>query len=311
MDPCEDAVNTVPAHGIAVFRIVAALLSLSVTGCGDDAGRRPADPPVAVPRGTARGALAAYDLAAAPGTTLRLPPALREISGISFAGGRLFGHDDERGTVYEIDTVDGTIIRRFDLGERRLRGDFEDIAAAGDSLWIVDSRGDLYLFGEGPDGGSVPFEKIGTGLAARNDVEGLCFDPASGSLLLACKEHPGVDSARVRAIHAFDPEKRTLSPGPRFLIDLDELGRRFGVKDFRPSGIARHPATGGFFVISAVGNTILELSPAGEVLGCAGLPEKHHAQPEGLSFDGRGRLFISNEGPDRGTILIYDPVEAR
>ncbi len=144
-----------------------------------------------------------------------------------------------------------------------------------------------------------------TGLSARNDVEGLCYDPSTDCLLLACKAWPGRDSGKTRAVYAFDLKTGKLLGAPRFLLDLDDLKKRFALKEFRPSGIALHPATGNFFVTSAAGNSIIELSPGGKALSCADLPKKYHEQPEGIAFDGKGSLYIANEGPGRGTIVVY------
>lgn len=243
-----------------------------------------------------------------PPASLPLHSGLREVSGIAITSdGRLLAHNDERGTVYEVDRVTGRMLRQFAVGERRLREDFEDIALAADSIWLVNSSGELFSFVEGADRENVSFTRYSTGLSAKNDVEGLCYDPATDALLLACKARPGVDSAGVRAVYAFDLPTRTLLPDPRYLIDLGELRRRFGAKEFRPAGIARHPDTGHFLLISAVGNSIVELAPEGRVLAFADLPKKYHEQPEGIAIDSAGTLLIASEGARRGRIAVIPP----
>ncbi|HLF15801.1 MAG TPA: SdiA-regulated domain-containing protein [Bacteroidota bacterium] len=247
-----------------------------------------------------------YDFASKPAIILTLPSFLREVSGIALTkDGRLFAHNDERGAVYRIDPATGKMIKQFAVGERRLQEDLEDIAIVGDTFYLVSSKGDLFAFREGRGKENVPYMAHKTGLTAKNDVEGLCYDPETGCLLLACKADPGVDLVDARAVYAFDLRTRKLLPRPRFLIDLKDLKKRFGLKEFMPSGIARHPATGNFFVISSVGNSLIELSPGGKVLSYTGLPKKYHEQPEGIVIDKDGRLLIANEGPRKGTIVVY------
>jgi uncharacterized protein YjiK len=138
-----------------------------------------------------------------------------------------------------------------------------------------------------------------------DSVEGLCFDPATRTLLLACKASPGVEERRTRAVYEFDLLTRRLKPRPRFILRLDELIERFHLDDFAPSGIARHPVSGNFFLISAAGRSLIELSPEGLILDCVRLSGKIHRQTEGLAFDARGNLYLSDEGPARGTIAFY------
>jgi len=259
-----------------------------------------------------------YGLASKPASSVTLPSPLREISGISVSpGGRIFAHNDERGLIFEVDPGDGRIGKQFAVGARTLRGDFEDICVVGDTLYLVRSDGRLYQFPEGRDRENVPAVSFGTPLNRSNNVEGLCYDPATGSLLLACKESPwiggrppagnGAGTGRTRAVYAFDLKTKKLRGEARFLIDVEDLKEKSGVKNFRPSGIARHPVTGNFFVISGPGNSIIELSPRGKLLSVDHLSKRYNEQPEGIAFDAKGNLLIANEGKRKGSIVVYRP----
>ncbi|HSH75825.1 MAG TPA: hypothetical protein VLA09_09090, partial [Longimicrobiales bacterium] len=71
-----------------------------------------------------------------------LPGRLDEISGLAVTtDGRLFGHDDERAVVHEIDPGAGAVEKRFSLGDPPLRGDFEGIAVVGERFFMVTSGG--------------------------------------------------------------------------------------------------------------------------------------------------------------------------
>lgn len=277
-----------------------------------DEGHGSSLPDTAIPGGnrtavsTASRPFDEYGFHGKPRSVLNLPSSLGEISGIAFSNdGRLFAHDDEQGTVYQLDPASGSVIKRFKIGDHVLRKDLEDIAIVGDTMYLISSNGELFSFREGGAGEHVRFMKYTTGLTTKNNVEGLCYDPDTGCLLLACKSSPGKGLTGRRAVYSFELKTGKLQPAPRFTIDLRELRDRYGLMEFMPSGIARHPGSGNFFIISAIGNSILELSPAGEVLSYAGLPKKYHEQPEGIAFDGRGSLFIANEHPYRGKLVVY------
>jgi hypothetical protein len=57
--------------------------------------------------------------------------------------------------------------------------------------------------------------------------------------LIACKGDPGKDSDAYKIIYSFDISTRQLNEKPRFLISLDELDEKFGIKNFAPSGMKR------------------------------------------------------------------------
>lgn len=253
------------------------------------------------------GIISRYKLDAKDPAQIELPAELREISGIALtADGRLFAHGDERAVIYQIDLTSGSIIKRFQLGLAGVKDDFEDIAIVDSAFYLVTSSGDIYRFAEGADDASVPFEVFETALSSDHDVEGLCYDPATRSLLLACKGDPGKDYNGSKAIYSFSLERMSLDEKPRFLLSIDELAKGSGEERFNPSAIIRHPRTGGFLLLAAQGNGIVEIDAAGKIIGRAGLRGKVHAQPEGLALASDETLLVSDEGKDgKGSITRY------
>lgn len=246
--------------------------------------------------------LTKYDFKSNEVQAISLPNELKEISGIAVSNdGRLFANQDESAMVYEIDPATGAVIKRFSVGAPALKGDFEDIEIAGNKFFLVSSKGDIYEFSEAQDGQSAEYKLYETPLSHSYDVEGLCFDPVSNSLLLACKGYPGEDITGAKSIYRFDLTEHKLIGKPHFVIDQSVAG-----KNFDPSGIIRNPSTGSFYVISSTGNAIVELSDEGKIIGKAVLPSKVHEQPEGVAFFDGGTLLISNEGRSgKGYIIKY------
>ncbi len=245
--------------------------------------------------------LSKYNFEPKESLVIKLPGELQEISGLTMTDdGRLFGHNDEKGFVYQIDYSNGNVMKKFSLGEKYKREDFEGIAYANKKFYMVVSSGDIYEFNEGNDGESVSYNVLKTELKSKNDVEGLCYDPETNSLLLACKGYPGKGFKKKKAVYSFSLDEMKLDDKPRFLINLSEIK-----KTFNPSGIERNPNTGTFFIIAANGNAIIEISKDGMLIDKKKLSPIIHEQPEGITFAPDKSLIISNEGDfKRGSIVI-------
>lgn len=96
---------------------------------------------------------------------------------------------------------------------------------------------------------------------------------------------------------------------PRFIIPKKTIKDNTEEGKFSPSGIARNPISGTFFMIAAKGNTIIELSKKGDVIGQADLPESVHKQAEGIAFNSEGTMYISDEGRGNTPIIAIYPLK--
>jgi uncharacterized protein YjiK len=254
--------------------------------------------------------LSSYSFTAKHAVATELSKELREISGLALsADGRLYAHNDEEGTVFVLDALSGAELRRFDLGDVHIRGDFEGIAVANGTLWLVTSDGALYACEDPGSGRRTPYRRYCTPLSRGNDVEGLCFDPVSGNLLLACKGDAGAGEAGDKAVYEFSIAGKELVPAPRFLLPGKTLSRISGRKKFGPSGITWHPGSQTFLLISSQGRYILEMSADGRILGHARLSATMHRQPEGIAVLRDGSIVISDEGKQRGRLTRYMPLQ--
>jgi len=254
------------------------------------------------------GTLNDYDFSGEQSKTVTLPKQLNEISGLAITGdNRLFTHNDEVGTVYEVDLSTGEILNEFYLGKKKIKKDFEGIAVVKDSLFMVTSSGVIYKFSYSDDEKNVDYKKFKTFLSAKNNVEGLCYDKATNSLLLACKENAGKNLKEYKAIYSFDLSNYKLQEEPRFLINLDSLKNKFNINNFSPTGIEVHPNSGNIFVLSSHEKAIVELSPNGILLNAVKLKSKNRRQPEGISFLSDLTLLISDEGQTKKGKLTIIP----
>lgn len=236
-----------------------------------------------------------------------LPDRLREISGLAVApDGRLFGHDDEIATIYEIDFATGHVMKRFTVGEQAVTGDFEGLTITPDGdFWLTDSEGRLLRFREGADGARVEYERFVTGVGDECEVEGIAYRAADQSFILACKRLRGGsrasrDNAPVLRVWTLsDGATRSWGPtGPA-------LASAAGARSFQPSGLEFDTRSERLIVISANDGAIAELGPDGALISAWALGEQHR-QTEGVAILSDGSLILADEGGnDQALISRY------
>jgi uncharacterized protein YjiK len=238
--------------------------------------------------------------AAAPAQQSRLPRRLQEISGLAVTSdGRLFGHDDERAVIYEIDVQSGQIVKSFALGDPPRSADFEGLATAPrDVFWITTSRGVLYRFSEGDDGAHVASEKFDTGLADICEVEGLAYLPGEDGLILAGKEHHARHMRDTVGLYLW---RFAGAAEPWREIPEAEIAAAAGVRRFRPSSIEIDERSGRLLVLSARKSALAEFSANGALLCARALD---HEQPEGVAVLPDGAMVIVDEAEDDGRALL-------
>ena len=172
-----------------------------------------------------------------------LPKELIEISGLAYAGEEfVYTHNDEEGKVFKVSVESGEIVKKFYVGNKKLKKDFEGIAVVRDYIFLTTSDGVLYRFTEAENNGTAEYQKFKTGLSAKNNIEGLCYDEKTNSLLLACKGSAGKNLKGYKAVYSYDLNKYKLNTIPRFLINVDALNKKYNIKDFSPTGIEVHAA---------------------------------------------------------------------
>jgi uncharacterized protein YjiK len=238
----------------------------------------------------------------------KLKNVLKEISGLAVTDdGRLFGHNDELGVIYEINPKTGEIIKRFELGTFGITGDFEGLAFANSKFYLTESNGTLYEFSEGSNNSSVKFKTFKTGFSSKFEIEGLCYYPESNVLLFASKDYPGKNYKGFRTVYAFSLESYSLLPEPFLKVEIDKINSELKNKGFFPSGIEYNKFTNTFFIISSKGQkAIVELNTDGELLKVEKLKGKYHKQPEGIAFLHDGTMVIADEGvKGNATLTVY------
>ncbi len=241
-----------------------------------------------------------YTFSSDSATRWRLPRTLREISGLAATpDNRVFAHNDERATIYEIDYREGRLIKAFAMGERRIRDDFEGITIVDERFYLVTSDGGIYESREGEDGERMLFNFYGTGVGRRCEVEGLTFEPSDRSLLLLCKSPRDNSLKDVIAIFRWSLDHREMAQQELLTIPRSQFTAALDTKSFSPSGIERHPRTGNYWIVAAAQSAIAEVTPQGRVIAVRALPNGTHRQVEGITILSDLTLLLADEGRNR------------
>lgn len=255
-----------------------------------------------------------------PDKSFAMPAYLQEISGLSLSPSplKLCAIQDESGSLYFINKETGVVDPPVFFKQT---GDFEGVEFVGTTAWAQSSKGILYEI-KNPGTEAQTTQDYPTALTKTNNVEGLCYDAKNNRLLLACKGQKELDYSK--PVYAFDLATKQLSANPVFSISQEQiqnylktvsddkstekLQEQYGATTiefpFGPSGIAIHPKTGDIYMISSVGKVLVVLSETGEIKYMQKLHKETYQQPEGITFDMDGTLYISNEGKT-GPAMLY------
>ncbi|WP_229208954.1 SdiA-regulated domain-containing protein [Dyadobacter luticola] len=237
-----------------------------------------------------------------------MPESLFEISGITFNQGK-------NDTVYAIEDEDGKlfrlawhVIKQYHTKFSK-KGDYEDLCIVRDKVYVLKSNGVIFTF---PLSEAV-FEEAENVIELKKwlpkgEYEGMYGEEATGDLYVLCKNCPSDDSKKSVTGYVLNPSDTTKAVST-FAIDVDEIKAITGKvsRGFRPSGIAKNPLTGEWYMISAVNKLLIVTDKNWKVKSAFTLNGNLFIQPEGIAFDKEGSLYISSEGDDlfAGNILKF------
>ena len=255
----------------------------------------------------------AYDLAK-PNHKWRLPDQLVEVSGNAWLdANHLVLIEDLHPALYliKLDDKNATLEKTIPFAEtEKDKVDIEDVAIVDNTVYALWSHGALFKIA---DWQSTPkVDEIKTGLTKENNTEGLCYDPVSKTLLIACKDDAGIadDKKSAKAVYQFDINKQTLMPSPYMVIHKKDFEKITGDKlDFNPSAIAVNPITHDIYILTTRDNKGMAIfSHDGMLKSYQTIDNEMMPQPEGICFSPDGKLYISSEGKkgEPGNLFEFD-----
>ena len=232
----------------------------------------------------------------------KLPGLLREISGLAVdASDRLFAHDDESGVIFLIDYEAGKITKRFQLGEKLVRDDFEGIAVSPEHIYLVTSSGTIYETVEGADAEVVSYVKYSADLDC--EIEGLTYVDSNNELYAACKN---LDKGkRGIKIYRWSIAKHRYASTPVFHMRRKQL-LATGFKNYQPSAVTLL-SPGRILLLASQQKAFMLVDVANSSAEAIDFPlPRIHSQAEGLAITSNGNLLIADEGKNRrGRLSVY------
>jgi len=232
-----------------------------------------------------------------------MPRDLGEISGLALTpDGRLLAHDDEQGRVTVIDPRRGVTLKHFWIGQS-VRADFEGITVADGTIYLITSNGKLFEFREGADGDHVRYAVHDTHLGAECEFEGVAFDSATKTLLLACKNVAQKQLRDHLVLYRWNPRTSDAPRDAMIKVPLQKIVGASGWKGFHPSDLTVDPVSGNYVMVAGPEHGLLEITPAGEVVRARSLPGQHH-RAEGIAITRDGLLMVSDEASNSVPAVI-------
>ncbi len=226
-----------------------------------------------------------------------MPKDLTEISGISYIDGQRFACiQDELGKIFIYNTTSSSVEKEISFGAA---GDYEELALVGETIWVLRADGKLFEVSN-INAAKPSVKEYSIPLTMKQDPEGLCYDKKKNRLLIAIKgAEPGTEN--YKGIYAFDLDSKKMDQQPVFKIDLQNkvFGNGSDKKKrntINPSGISIHPVSGDMYIIEGRNPQLLIIDAVGNIKKLYGLNSNEFAQPEGITFNDAGDLFIANEG---------------
>ena len=238
-----------------------------------------------------------------------MPESLLEVSGITFYKGKndtLYAVQDEQGRLFRI----AWGVRKQVNAKFGKQGDYEDLAIVNDKVIILKSNGNLITF---PFADAIYAEvdsvREWKDKLPKGEYEGMYGDDASGNIYIICKNCEGDNNKNMVSGYICHIGE-SIEPVGEFQIDVEAIKSFTGKvkRGFRPSGIAKNPVTSEWFIISAVNKLLVVTDDKWKIKETCLLNSNIFNQPEGITFDNTGTMYISNEGDDlsEGNILKFD-----
>lgn len=244
-----------------------------------------------------------------PDNIVKLPKDLKEISGMAdwFVEDDIIAIQDEDGKLFVVDTQTGNVKSDSKFGKDR---DYEGISRVDSTIYVLERDGDIHRVKYESGEETFNSDKIETDFSYRNDTEGICYDSRTNSLLIVPKaqELNPLEEDYRHGVYGVDLATHQMNPQPLFYVDEFAIGEVVYGKQMpysmKPSGVAVDPITGDIYVIASVGNIMVVIDRESDIKHIELLKEKTLTQPEGITFNSAGDLFISSEGRGGKAVIV-------
>lgn len=230
-----------------------------------------------------------------------LPRYIHEPSGLALSRAGLLTHADELGYIYRIADDFSEVTRVLQLENPVMSVDFEGIAVDGNTVYLMDNTGHIYIAENVSFGPHSIVERVirqQTGLGRQCELEGLAYQ--AGLLLLPCKTALNDEYRGQLTVFSFDPQTAIASEFIRILIEDDNP------QDLALTAIA---AQGNDYYLLTTGQLII-VNPLEQSSRLIELDRSIHPQPEDIVVTASGNVIIVDDRRTGiGRISFYNSLE--
>lgn len=238
-------------------------------------------------------------------TKIFLNQDLEEISGIAWHNSGLLAIEDESSVIFHLDPKSGKIIEKQKFEKNQ---DIEDILVRNDTAWALRSNGNLYqvsnFFSD-----SLRTLILDFPIQESRDLEAIASPKNEPFVYLFCKVCEWDEGPKRFSVFRFSLQTMEFEAKPYLTIDRNQLKLlipdRWKKVKMQPSAAAFHPITGELYLISSTGKWLMTMDNKWNPTSFHSLDPSLFRQPEGITFDDNGNLYISNEAASGTANLLY------
>ncbi|MFN8352720.1 MAG: SdiA-regulated domain-containing protein [Flavobacteriales bacterium] len=261
-----------------------------------------------------------YDLRR-PDAVFTLPAELTEISALTDVDERTVACvQDEAATLYFVSVTDGSVLSTVPFSGP---ADMEGLTRVNGDYFALRSDGLVHhLRMRARPAALDVLDTFRLDVDNRN-IEGLGFDPVTGNVLVSPKDFVKGDKELrdERLLYAFDPRDATHKVRVALRLSVAAVvaqaraagiavperttpnGRVVPAVKLRLSSVAVHPATGHYYLLSAVDRLLLVVDRSARLVALEQLDAGLLPKPEGITFLPNGDLVLSSEGKGSAPVI--------
>ena len=241
---------------------------------------------------------------------------MKEISGLEWVGKtQLLAIEDESSVIYSLAPDSGKILDEQKFAKNN---DIEDIAWVNNVAWVLQSDGTLYEI-TSPLTKNAKTTKYDFPIEKKRDLEAMVVSENGDYLYVFCKSCKWDNGTEEASVFRFNLALKQYESASFITLKREEIQKHFTNKDkepleMKPAAVALHPIEKQFYVLSSTDKWLLITDLDFNPIAVYRLNPEIFKQPEGMTFDPEGNMYISNEargGEPNILVFPYHPIKIK
>lgn len=226
---------------------------------------------------------------------------LKEISGIAYHASlkSFIAINDEMGVVYVLDTQTFRITNKYSFGEE---GDYEEIQVHESTIYVLRSDGTIYKMNF--DGTIETLAYAGP----KAEYESFYIDSLSNTIVLVPKHSKTGAKEKQTVTYTINSSDGKYAEKKEHILSWNDLK---STTLLHPSAVSVHPVSKDIYVLASIEKKLIVLNADWKLLAEYELDRDYFQQPEGITFDPQGNLYITNEAGESLPTLIQIPISSK